>query len=478
MLASIAPNLFRLATTSLPHALTILSKEQHFEQLSFDQILTILASHEEMALAYLAQQQYWPILDGLALSLIAQKSERVALYVLSQPALFEKLVGLDLARIGQASSDVAATILNDDLLCARLKSTHFAMLAENQLDTAELIFEKFFNKIDPNDLGMFCKNHFSIAKRLFNDKVYVRKCDGATLALMVEHHRELIAQLLDNDNRSEQLDSAAFVILGRHFEDVAYQIYQTSSYYRALGKLGLARMAKHHERLAHLVLDNPDVVEQFSSHCFEQIAEYHESVALRVYEHFRNKMSLDEIVMLGKYHLSIANRIIQDPEYVPLLTGKHLVTLGHHIPIAAEILANENFRKRATGHDIGLIGIKSFALANEIMQDNNLKNGLHTLDLANLCKNFFSITLLTIRSLLLKPKISSDYFDLLNRRINTIVSICSFIQNNYTQTQVPLPQLEEATAYPFVQFNVTTLRRPLVPDTDKEFVKQFQTLYL
>ena len=473
-------NLFRLATTSKAYATEILSSERLFEQLSFEQVLSIVACFEDLALDYLNERNHWPILDGFAISLLAQKNELVAFFVLSQEELRFELNGLDLARIGQASHATRMNILNNPELRAKLKSTHLAMLAENDIEASEFILDNpALFKVDPNDLGLFCRNHATNAQRFLSNKAFVRQCDGSTLALMAEYHQNQIEALLADPNRADQLDSAALVILGRHIENMAWKIFKDDECRRRLGNFGLARMAKHHKSLALYLLENEQVIQHFSGACFEQLGEIHQDVALLIYENHRQKMNLDEIVMLGKYHLAIAQKILENKSLRPLLTGKHLAMLGNHIPIAADILEDPQLKAKIQGNNVGLIGLHDFEIAQIIMRDKDLRASLHTLDLANLCKNFFSVTLLTLRSLLLQDKVSSDYLELSHKRMKTVVSICSFIQNSRKLAEKPL-EMSAAAPTMLAMYNVTQGRpkTPPIPDTDAAFVAKFQTMHM
>ncbi len=475
--------LLELANHDRSFAVKVLGNESLFETLSFDNVLGIASHHEVIVLPFLANPKHWEKCDGLALSILGEKSVKAALFILSQPELRRKLVGLDLARLGSGLPTVAAAILHDDELRPLLKSIHIAMLGENDLATATHILQnpELRKLVEPCDLWRLCKNHPTIAKELYADKALIRKLDGGSLALMVEYHEDLIYKLLGDINRTEQLDPNAFPTIGRRFENIARLLYSNTEYVRRMGALGVARMAKYHEKFALDVLKNLGAIDQFlaaQKGCFEQISEMHLSVAEYVYAHFKDKISLDELVMIGKSHLSIAQKILLDPTLRSQLTGKQLVNLGFHVPIAIDILKDADLKQRVTGHTGGLLGIHDEKLSEVIMCDDLLKEGLLQLDLTNLCKNFLYITRLVIFDANLRAIVKEHYVDYLKARLNTVVALCSFVQCSFKELQVNeevFSQMASSTPYSFPMLTTTQSRKP-VPKVDDDFVAKYQSM--
>ncbi len=474
--------LLELATHDRAFALNVLGTEDLWETLSLENVLTITSHHEEIVLPFLNNQDHWEKLDGLALSILGERSEKVALYILSQPLLRKKLVGLDLARLGQNLPMVAAAILHDNELRLQLKSIHVAMLGENDLTTAVHIMKNpdLRKVVEPNDLWRLCKKHRSIANSLYADKALVRTLDGGSLALIVEYHADLIYALLDDVNRTEQLDPNALSTLGRRSENVARLIYSNTEFLRGMGALGVARMVKYHEKLALEVLKDPEAVSQLlaaQKGCFEQISEMHLSVAEYVYDIFKDKISLDELAMIGKHHLPIAQKILLNPTLRVQLTGKQLVNLGFHVPTAIDILKDADLKKRIAGHAGGLLGIHDEKLSEVIMCDDVLKEGLLQLDLTNLCKNFLYITRLVIFDDSLKAIVKEHYVDYLKDRLDTVIALGSFVQRSFKAPEVShdvFSQMATTTAYSFPMLTTAQSRKP-VPKVDKNFVTKFQS---
>ncbi len=473
------------AITDFDYATLVLTHEQIFERLSYEQVLTIFASHEFFALGYLANTKHHTVADGLALSILAEKNEKVALLLIENPQLRLLLQGLDLARIGQSSALVAMKILEDEELRAKLKSAHLAMLGENQPTTAQYIasYPHLF-QIEANDLGKLCKSNAVLAKAYLSNRELLRKCEGSTLALMVEMHPNLIWELLADRELSDKLDSQAFIILGRSHSDIALHFLKSDEYCRRLGPFGIARMLKHHPALAMQALDNPSLCAEFNGACFEQLAQSDEQVAIRVFAEHKKSLSLDERVMIAKNYSSLALELLKDAETCPLISGKNLVILGMHSDVCEYILQTKVLREKALKFNIGLMGLRNIEHARRMLSEPDLRESLQQLDLANLCKNFMFATQLTLNSEHLQSKISSSYLELLQQRMKTVISLSSYVQEfvKLSSIQTESSYLSEPTPYSFPLFTVTSASATPsaslpVPEADSKFAKNYQSQF-
>lgn len=460
--------LLNLGIESLEHAISIMTNESQFEHLGFDNILSICASHEEIAFDFLHDDKNWPYLDGLTLSMLGEKKIRIAKFILKVPALREKLFAVDIVRLGQLP-EIAGLIIGDHELHSKLNSMQLASLGEHNYAVANKLFHSpLISRIDTSDLWRLCRNHKDIAERIIVDEAILEKIDGSDLAKIVELHEDLIWSVLKNNKRDKQLDPNALVILGRQFESIARYLTNDQKYRDRIGPFGVARIAQNHEELAHELLDS------LAGNSLAQIAEIHESVAKRVYvtPDLRKRLNLDELVLLGKHHLFIAQALLEDPLTRQSLSGQQLVILGQaHVPVAHDILEDPVLKQKALGKNIGLLALKDEDIANLMMNDLSLRECVQQLDLANLCKNFSFVTQLVIHDEALYKKVSASYQNLLRERQNVVIALSTFVQRAFSKSILTHP-----TEY---SFPLQSLTKPLpVPSVDVSFIQKFQSMRL
>ncbi|MBI2792468.1 MAG: hypothetical protein HYX61_10965 [Gammaproteobacteria bacterium] len=459
--------LLNLGTESLEHAVSIMTNESQFEHLGFDNILSICASHEEIAFDFLNDEKNWPYLDGLSLSMLGEKKVRIAKFILKIPELREKLFAVDIVRLGQLP-EIADIIISDRELHSKLNSMQLASLGEHHFAIASKIYHSpLFSRIDISDLWRLCRNHKEIAEKIIADETILENIEGSDLAKIVELHEDLIWRVLKNP-KCMQLDPNSLVILGRQFESVARYLINDQKYRDRLGPFGIARVAQNHEALAH------ELVESLTGNSLAQLAEVHESVAKRIYttSDLRKKLNLDELVLLGKHHLFIAQALLEDPLTRQSLSGQQLVILGQaHVPVAHDILQDPLLKQKALGKNIGLLGLKDEDVANLMMNDLSLRECVQQLDLANLCKNFSFVTQLVIHDEALYKKVSVSYQNLLRERQNVVIALSTFVQRAFSKSILTNP-----SEYSFPLQNLT---KPLpVPSVDMNFIQKFQSMRL
>lgn len=420
---------------------SILTDPQLFGQLSFKQILKLIATDEELTLALLLSDEFLDNVDGLGLSLLGEKSSKVAAHILSTPGLLSKLQPIDLVHLGSRHEIIAAQLINLPIfrhliIQNRIRGEHVAQIFQNFPDLASKILQNdfFVRNMDGSHVAMLGQGDVGIAWHIVQTLSLFKKLDIDDLSILGQAHESIALMMLNNPKIRRNLEGENYARLGRYHPNVAQSIIAERDV-RAMGKnVGIARLGMRNPETAKCVLNDEFWRRHLDGVALSIMGESDGQIAEIIYnDHdLRTRMDIHQKVALGKRSLVVASNLMADSDCLAQMTGMDLKILGsQHPSIAKTILQDKTLFSKLGPNEIGYLGLKDLYLARLIILKHWKELSVHNLGI--LCAQFMEINQIVLNNAAIWTHLSPEYRAILNMRITTVNAAHHLVCESYGQ---------------------------------------------
>lgn len=387
------------ACTKPEDVVAILKDEKIRQQLSFDQFISIVSFHPELAIKLILDKGH--LLEGKDIAALVKHHESVAYAILDMPEFTTKSGEFSYLKgtaylFGVAHLSIAEYLLDDPSVCNQLDDHQLSCLGKAHLSIAQRILDtpELNNELDGDKLAIIGNAHLLIANRILSTPELHSRLDNVGFAIIGETHLAVAQQIMNSPEFRERLTSYSLARLARAHISIADRIFDTPDLFDTLSNQDLLSFISSHSSIANRTIDTLEISPIFDVALLVRLGETYLSIAHKIMgtESLREQLQDFQLIKLGKCHLSIAQQIIDDPSLQKQLSINDWVALGRaHLSIAEIIISDANLCTLLDGENLALLGVAHLSIAEKILNDQILRVKLDRMNLLQLGKAHLSI---------------------------------------------------------------------------------------
>ncbi|MBS0286072.1 MAG: hypothetical protein JSR17_02175 [Proteobacteria bacterium] len=306
----------------------------------------------------------------------------------------------DLWRLGATHLTVAEQILSDERLLYKLKKDDLIRL----ICIHPQIVQEFFDEPEKlsthknlmlsfSDLVMIASISEENAAKILNNAELCKSLTGSDLALLGKNHLNIAMRILDEPDLCGRLDGEALALLSEEHATVARRILETERLYSLMDGEDLAEFGSHHLEIAQQFLKDVKLCKKMGNF-LPILARKHLKVAELMIEDpaLRAILKVEDIALVGSYHVSIAHRLLKDEKFLARLmvlqssekSSMLALLSAFDLELALQLLDNPVYRRCLDSWDLAMLGVNFEEVAMRILNDKALFSRLESKQLLSL----------------------------------------------------------------------------------------------